>query len=43
MKDDYGLLRYDTKDPVVLEKGYISRYHIDLDHFVSEFKKNNIY
>lgn len=43
MKDDYGLLRYDAKDPVVVEKGYISRYHIDLAHFVSEMKKDNIY
>ena len=43
MKDDYGLLRYDAKDPVVTEKGYISRYHIDLEHFVSEMKKDEIY
>ena len=43
MKDDFGLLRFDAKDPVVLEKAYISRYHVDLDHFVSEFKKDNIY
>ncbi len=43
MKDDYGLLRYDAKDPVVTEKGYISRYHIDLEHFVSEMKKDGIY
>ncbi len=43
MKDDYGLLRYETKDPLVLEKTYISRYHIDIDHFVSEFKKDNTY
>lgn len=43
MKDDYGLLRYETQDPLVKEKGYVSRYHIDLPHFVSEFKKDNIY
>ena len=43
MKDDYGLLRYDAKDPVVVEKGYISKYHIELEHFVSEMKKDNIY
>jgi hypothetical protein len=43
MKDDYGLLRYDAKDSVVVEKGYISKYHIDLAHFVSEMKKSNIY
>ncbi len=41
MKDDYGLLRYNAKDPEVVEKGYISKYHIDLEQFVSEFKKND--
>jgi len=43
MKDDYGLLRYNTQDPVLMEKGYVSKYHIDLQQFVSEFKKDNIY
>ena len=43
MKDDYGFLRYDSKNPVVLEKARISMYHIDLDNFVSQFKKENIY
>ena len=44
MKDDYGLLRYDTKDPLVKEKGKVSAYAIpDLDHFIEEFKKDNIY
>lgn len=43
MKDDYGLLRYDSKNPLVLEKGQISKYAMDLDHFISEFKKENIY
>ncbi len=43
MKDDYGLLRYDAKDPLVVEKGYISKYHINLEHFVQEMKKDNIY
>ncbi len=43
MKDDYGLLRYETQDPLVKEKGYVSRYHIDLPHFVEEFKKNGVY
>lgn len=44
MKDDYGLLRYDTKDPLVLEKGTVSNYAIkDLDHLISEFKKDNNY
>lgn len=43
MKDDYGLLRYNTKDPLVMEKGFVSRYSVDLEHFVSEFKKDNVY
>jgi hypothetical protein len=43
MKDDYGLLRYNAKDPLVVEKGFQSRYSIDLEHFVSEFKKDNVY
>lgn len=43
MKDDYGLLRYDAKDSFVVERGYISKYHINLSHFVSEMKKDNIY
>lgn len=43
MKDDYGLLRYDSKDPLVLKKGRISSYAIDLEKFVSEFKKDDIY
>lgn len=45
MKDDYGLLRFDAKDPRVLEKGKdsISRYKINLDNFVSQMKKDNIY
>ena len=43
MKDDYGLLRYNTKDPLVSEKGFVSRYSVDLEHFVSEFKKDGIY
>lgn len=43
MKDDYGLLRYQTKDPLVLKKGKVTQYAIDIDHFVEEFKKDNIY
>ena len=38
MKDDYGLLRYDAQDPAVLEKGYVSRYAVDLEELVSAFK-----
>ncbi len=43
MKDDYGLLRYDSHDPLVLEKGKTSGYAIDLDRFIDDFKKENIY
>ena len=44
MKDDYGLLRYDTKDPLVKSKAKTSVYAIpDLDHFIKEFKEDNIY
>lgn len=43
MKDDYGLLRYDTKDPLVLEKGYVSKYSVNLDDFVKQFKDEGIY
>lgn len=44
MKDDYGLLRYDSHDELVLEKATTSKYAIpDLNHFISEFKKENIY
>lgn len=43
MKDDYGLLRYDTNDELVKEKGRVTQYKIDLDHFVSEFKKDDTY
>ena len=43
MKDDYGLLRYNSKNPLVLEKAKTSMYAMDLDHFINEFKKENIY
>ena len=43
MKDDYGLLRYNSKNPLVLDKAKTSMYAMDLDHFISEFKKENIY
>lgn len=43
MKDDYGLLRYNSKDPKILQKAKTSLYAVDLEHFVSEFKKDNIY
>ena len=43
MKDDAGYLRYDSKDPVVKAKGKVSSYKMDLDKFVSEFKKDDVY
>ena len=43
MKDDYGGLRFSPKDPMLLEKGYVSRYRIDIDTFVPEMKKQGIY
>ncbi len=43
MKDDYGFLRYDTRDPLLLQKGKVSQYAVNLDHFIEEFKKENIY
>ena len=44
MKDDYGFLRYDTHDPLVLKKCSTSSYAIkDLNNFINEFKKENIY
>ncbi len=44
MKDDYGFLRYDSHDPLVLEKCATSGYAIkDLNKFIEEFKKENIY
>ena len=43
MKDDYGLLRYNSKDPEILKKAKISSYAIDVEQFVGEFKKDDIY
>lgn len=43
MKDDYGLLRFDPKDPGVKEKCYVSRYKVNIEQFISEFKKDDIY
>lgn len=43
MKDDYGGLRFQPNDPLLLDKGYVSRYKIDLDTFVPEMKKQGIY
>ncbi len=43
MKDDYGLLRYDTRNSLVKAKGKVTQYAVNLDHFVEEFKKENVY
>ncbi|WP_407427580.1 putative glycoside hydrolase [Treponema sp.] len=43
MKDDFGALHYEPTDPLVKQKGYISRYKIDLDTFVPAMKENGIY
>ncbi|WP_439647435.1 putative glycoside hydrolase [Brucepastera parasyntrophica] len=42
MKDDYGFIRYNTKDPLVLQKGKTGR-GIDLEAFVKKAKENGIY
>lgn len=43
MKNDYGILHYDAKDPKVLEKASISKYSLELETFVPQMKKENIY
>ncbi len=43
MKDDYGLLRYETTNPEIKEMAYVSRYHIDIDKFVKSFKEDGVY
>ena len=43
MKDDYGLLRYDSQDELVLQKGVVSKYALNLENFVKTFKDDNIY
>jgi len=43
MKDDYGLLRYKSNNPLIIEKGTESAYSVDLDNLVSKFKEKNIY
>lgn len=42
MKDDVGIVRYNSKDPLVLSKGK-SRTGIDLEPFVKKAKENGIY
>ncbi len=43
MKDDYGLLRFEPNSPLLKEKGSVTQYKIDVDTFVSEFKKDGTY
>ncbi|HBB42232.1 MAG TPA: hypothetical protein DCZ74_01820 [Treponema sp.] len=43
MKDDNGLLRFTPNSELIKEKAYVSTYKIDLEQFVSEFKKDNVY
>ncbi len=43
MKDDKGVLRYESKDPFVMEKAHISQYALDVESFVKTFKENDIY
>ena len=43
MKDDYGLLRFEPSSPLLKKKGYVTQYKIDVEQFVSEFKKDNVY
>ncbi len=43
MKDDFGALHFDPTDDIVKEKGYISRYKIDLPTFVPMMKESGIY
>ncbi len=43
MKDDKGLLRYQTKDPFIAEKAHVSSYALNIDEFVKTFKEKNIY
>lgn len=42
MKDDIGQIRYNSKDPLVLEKGKV-RSAIDVESFVKKAKENGIY
>ncbi len=43
MKDDKGVLRYQTKDPLISEKAHISKYALDVESFIDTFKKEDIY
>ena len=43
MKDDYGSLRYISKDDFINQKTYTSKYAIDLDAFVTQCKAEDVY
>lgn len=43
MKDDYGLLRFEPQSELLKKKGYVSKFKIDVDEFVKEYKAKNIY
>jgi hypothetical protein len=43
MKDDYGMLRYKSTKPSIIEKNGISRHAIDLEDFVNPLKEKDIY
>ncbi|MFI3258064.1 MAG: putative glycoside hydrolase, partial [Spirochaetales bacterium] len=43
MKDDKGVLRYQSEDPLVKEKAFTSRYALDIENFIQTFKNNDIY
>ena len=43
MKDDIGVLRYETKSEKVLEKAYVSQYAIDIENLIAKCNENDIY
>ncbi|MBO4319541.1 MAG: hypothetical protein J5857_03635 [Treponema sp.] len=43
MKDDYGVLRFTPNSELLKKKGYVSAYKMDVEQFVSEFKKDDVY
>jgi hypothetical protein len=43
MKDDYGLLRYRSKDPLIQELSYMSQYAVNIEDFVARFKAKDVY
>ena len=43
LKDDIGVLRYESKSEKVLEKAYISKYAIDMEEFTKQCEENDIY